>query len=87
MTLRHIDEKNQEFIERLVERHPGLTQGERHLATLLRVELSTKEIAMLSGTTPKTINMNRYRLRKSLGLSSEDDWWNIFVQFDFQYLS
>lgn len=73
LTLRHIDEKNQEFIERLVERHPGLTQGERHLATLLRVELSTKEIAMLSGTTPKTINMNRYRLRKSLGLSSEDD--------------
>ena len=73
LTLQHIDEKNQEFIKRLTERHPGLTQGERHLATLLRVELSTKEIAMLTGTTPKTINMNRYRLRKSLGLGGEED--------------
>lgn len=73
MTLQHIDEKNQEFIKRLTLRHPNLTQGEIHLATLLRVELSTKEIAMLTGTTPKTINMNRYRLRKSLGLSAEDD--------------
>ena len=73
ITLQHIDEKNQEFVERLVLRHPNMTQGEKHLATLLRVELSTKEIAMLTGTTPKTINMNRYRLRKSLGLSAEDD--------------
>lgn len=73
MTLQHIDEKNQEFIKRLTLRHPNLTQGEIHLATLLRVELSTKEIAMLTGTTPKTINMNRYRLRKSLELSAEDD--------------
>lgn len=68
-----IEEKNKEFIERLTEKHPNLTQGEKHLATLLRVNLSTKEIAMLTGNTPKTINMNRYRLRKSLELSGEDD--------------
>lgn len=71
--LTNIDEKNREFLQRLHERHPNLTQGERHLATLLRVNLSTKEIAMLTGNVPKTINMNRYRLRKSLGLSSEED--------------
>lgn len=53
--------------------HPNLTQGEKYLATLLRVNLSTKEISMLTGNVPKTINMNRYRLRKSLNLSSEDD--------------
>lgn len=68
-----IEEKNQEFIERLVEKHPKLTQGEKHLATLLRVNFSTKDIAMLTGTQPKTINMSRYRLRKTLGLSAEED--------------
>ncbi|EJX07649.1 hypothetical protein, secreted [gut metagenome] len=68
-----IEEKSKVFIERLTEKHPNLTQGERHLATLLRVNLSTKEIAMLTGNTPKTINMNRYRLRKSLNLSNEED--------------
>lgn len=72
-TLQTIEEKTNEFLTRLIERHPNLTQGEKHLASLLRVNLSTKEIAMLTGNTPKTINMNRYRLRKSLGLSGEAD--------------
>ena len=68
-----IDEKNKEFLEKLMERHPDLTPGEKHLALLLRVNFSTKDVAVLTGTTPKTINMNRYRLRKSLGLDSETD--------------
>lgn len=71
--LMRVEEKNKEFLQRLSEKHPGLTQGEKHLATLLRVNLSTKEIAMLTGNAPKTINMGRYRLRKSLELSTEDD--------------
>lgn len=71
--LTNIEDKNNEFLQRLVALHPKLTQGEKYLATLLRVNLSTKEISMLTGTTPKTINMNRYRLRKSLNLSSEED--------------
>ena len=68
-----IEEKNQEFLIRLAKLHPNLTQGEKHLATLLRVNLSTKDIAMLTGSMPKTINMNRYRLRKALGLLPEDE--------------
>lgn len=75
-----IEEKNQEFLKRLMDVHPNLTQGEKYLATLLRVNLSTKEIAMLTGTMPKTINMNRYRLRKSLGISSEEDLTNYLQQ-------
>lgn len=71
--LMNIEDKNNEFLQRLVAIHPKLTQGEKHLATLLRVNLSTKEISMLTGSTPKSINMNRYRLRKSLHLSSEEN--------------
>lgn len=71
--LLNIEEKNQSFQKRLLLRHPKLTPGEKHLATLLRVNLSTKEIAMLTGNTPKTINMNRYRLRKALELPIEKD--------------
>jgi tetratricopeptide (TPR) repeat protein len=71
--LMNIENKSNEFLKRLTELHPRLTQGEKYLATLLRVNLSTKEISMLTGTTPKTINMSRYRLRKSLNLSPDDD--------------
>ena len=71
--LQNIEEKNQAFVQRLTAKHPGLTQGEIHLATLLHVNVSTKDIAMITGTTPKTINMNRYRLRKALALDGEKD--------------
>lgn len=47
--LTNIDDKSNEFLQRLVAIHPKLTQGEKYLATLLRVNLSTKEISMLTG--------------------------------------
>lgn len=71
--LLNIEDKSKEFIERLTKEHPNLTQGEKYLTTMLRVNLSTKEISMISGNSPKTINMNRYRLRKALNLPTEKD--------------
>ena len=71
--LLNIEDKSKEFIERLTKEHPNLTQGEKYLPTMLRVNLSTKEISMISGNSPKTINMNRYRLRKALNLPTEKD--------------
>ena len=71
--LLNIEDKSKEFIERLTKEHPNLTQGEKYLATMLHVNLSTKEISMISGNSPKTINMNRYRLRKALNLPTEKD--------------
>lgn len=71
--LMSIEEKNADFLKRLLTKHPALTQGEKYLATLLRVNLSTKEIALLTGAVPKTINMNRYRLRKALELQQNEE--------------
>lgn len=68
-----IEQKNADFLKRLLIKHPNLTQGEKYLATLLRVNLSTKEISLLTGAIPKTINMNRYRLRKAIGLQTDED--------------
>lgn len=71
--LLNIEEKNQEFLKRLTHKHQNLTQGEKTLATFLRVNLSSKDIAIITGTTPKSINMNRYRLRKALEIPTEED--------------
>ena len=67
-----VEERNQEFLERLTKKHPDLTDGQKDLSLQLCINLSTKEISLLTGRSPKTINMNRYRLRKSLNLSSND---------------
>ena len=72
MLLKSIEEKNQGYIDRLFAKHADLTPGEKNLALLLRINLSSKDIALLIGSTPKTVNMNRYRLRKTLNLDTGD---------------
>ena len=73
LLLKSIEEKNKAYIARLLTKHPSLTPGEVNLATLLRVNLSTKDIALLIGSNPKSVNMSRYRLRKSLELTTDDN--------------
>lgn len=67
------EECNKDFMNALITRHPDLTKGERNLALLIRGGMSTKEISLLLGLETKTVNMNRYRLRKSLGLPTDTD--------------
>lgn len=63
---------NSDFTDRLIARHPDLSKNEKHLAALLRINLSTKEIASLIDSTPKAINMAIYRLRKKLGIETDE---------------
>ncbi|MDE6096531.1 MAG: LuxR family transcriptional regulator [Muribaculaceae bacterium] len=67
------EEKNKDFMDALLSLHPDLTKGERNLALLIRGGLATKEISTLLGLETKTVNMNRYRLRKALQLPPETD--------------
>lgn len=67
-----IDEVNARFIDKLSGLHPDLSKNEQRLASLLRIGLSTKEIASVIDSTPKTVNMARYRLRKHLNLETDE---------------
>lgn len=71
--LQDIEQYNSEFRKRLLKKHENLTKGEVELASFLLIDLSTKEIAIITGRSPKTVNMSRYRLRKSMGLSTEQN--------------
>ena len=77
--LQEVEQINTEFIERLSALHPDLSKNEKQLAFLLRIDLSTKEIALLIGSTPKTVNMARYRLRQKLNLEN-DEKLNAYMQ-------
>lgn len=71
--MEEIERVNTEFIARLEQKHPDLTKNEKHLASLLRIDLSSKDISIITGSNPKTVNMARYRLRKKLQLDGEAD--------------
>jgi len=73
-TLESESEKvNAEFHQRLVEKYPGLTKTERELCTLIKLNLSNKEIAALLKSSTNATNVARSRLRKKLNLSREID--------------
>ena len=67
---------HEDFNAKLSENFPNLTQQEKRLATLLRLEFSSKYIATLMNITPKSVEISRYRLRQKLGLSKGDNLVN-----------
>ena len=68
-----LEETNQDFYFRLNEKFPNLTEKEKRLASYLRLQLNSKEIASLLNITPKSVEMNRSRLRKKLQISGNEN--------------
>ena len=62
---------HQHFLERLNQKYPALTPGDLRICCLLRMNLSTKEIASLLNIGVRSVELRRYRLRKRLGLEGE----------------
>lgn len=69
----NVDVVNQDFFNRVAEKFPDLTTNEKQLCGLIRLNLSTKDIASVRNISPKSVEMGRYRLRKKLQLDSGDD--------------
>lgn len=58
-----------EFYERLKERAPDLTPAEIKVCSFLKLGLNSKEISALLFKTPASIEVDRARIRKKLGLT------------------
>ena len=64
---------NQQFVRNLEDKYPLLSKNEKQLCALLRLQLTSKEIATIKGIAPDSVKTMRYRIRKKLGLSNEID--------------
>jgi len=60
------------FYGKLLEKCPGLTATEIKIAALLRLNLSTKEIAAITLKSEEGVKSMRYRLRKKLNFTSDE---------------
>lgn len=63
-----VEQLHKDFGVRLSAKFPQLTSQERKLASLLRLEFSTKYIATLLNISPKSVEVERHRLRTKMGL-------------------
>jgi tetratricopeptide (TPR) repeat protein len=60
------------FYDKLLQTYPDLSQNELKLCAFLRLNMSTKDIAELTGQQLASIDTARYRLRKKLALSGPE---------------
>jgi len=58
---------------RLLNRFPDLSENEQRLAALIRLNLSSKEIASILNISTKSVEINRHRLRKKMRLKRKEN--------------
>ena len=73
------EQVHEAFFVQLNSRFPDLTPNDRRICAFLKLNMSTKDIALLTNRSPRSIESARYRLKKKLGLGAEDDILN-FLQ-------
>lgn len=72
----HVD-----FYKNLTQSHSDLSAKELRLCAFLKLNLTSKEIASINGTSLRTVETARHRLRKKLNIVEETDLNNFFQQF------
>lgn len=64
------EQVHESFYRQLLENHPDLTPRDKRLCALLKLNLTTKEIAQITGQSSKSVENARTRLRKKLNLTN-----------------
>ncbi len=68
-----INEINSGFLFNLSEKFPHLTENDKNLCAMVRMNLSSKEIASIKNISERSVITARYRLRQKLDLSSDQN--------------
>ena len=70
---KQIESIYKDFFKKLDEKYPGLTKSDKKLCTMLFINMSSKEIAVITNTTVRSVETSRYRLRRKFGLTRDED--------------
>lgn len=71
----------QDYLKRLSERFPELSLSDKKLCAYLRMGLTSKDIASLLDSTIRSVETNRYRLRRKLELDRDANLSDFLQRF------
>ena len=63
---------DKDFLKKVKETHPSLTNNDLRLCAYLRLNLSSKDIAPLLNISLSSVEIKRYRLRKKMNLTHNE---------------
>ena len=72
----YFEQVNKNFLTKIRQINPELTQTDIRLATLLKLNLTNKEIASILNITHQSVKNAQYRLKNKLSLQHDDDLRN-----------
>jgi tetratricopeptide (TPR) repeat protein len=75
------DSVHQGMLDRLLRSYANLSLAEQRLFLLMKLELSTKEIANILGVSPDSVKKGRYRLKKKIGVDEETSLQVFVISF------
>lgn len=82
MFLIKFEQKHANYFRTMKERFPELTTSDLRLSACLKMNLCTKEIAALMNLSVRAVENGRYRLRKKLGLKSDQNLNEFLLHID-----
>jgi len=68
-----ITDTDLDFEAKLAKQYPELTKSEREMCSLIRLNLSIKEIMAIKNTTTSSVKNYRYRIRKKLKIPKGEE--------------
>ncbi len=77
----HFENVHEAFLKRLKIQYPHLSPRELKLCAYLRLNISSKEIAILMNISTRGVEISRYRLRKKLNLTRDDNLTDFILSF------
>lgn len=72
---------NDNFFEKLNDKHPDLTKTDLEICSMIRLGLKRKQIASVRNTSLEAVKSNKYRLKKKLHLSKNESLDNYINSF------
>lgn len=77
----HFESVHEAFLTRIKNTYPLLTPRELKLCAYLRMNISSKEIAVLMNISTRGVEISRYRLRKKFDLNRDENLTDFILSF------
>ncbi|WP_309640794.1 hypothetical protein [Flavobacterium sp.] len=70
---KYFESVNKNFYNKLKQKYPDISSNDLKICALIKLNLSIKEMASILNISPDSVKTARYRLRKKLQLTTEDN--------------
>jgi DNA-binding CsgD family transcriptional regulator len=70
---KHFNAVHDNFYDKLIAKHPSITETELRHCMFIKLHLQTKEIARILLIDPRSVQTGRYRIKKKMNLGENED--------------